>query len=131
MKVCLEAEITSGSRPQLLLRFIHFSFETGSLPEPGAGYFGYMLHSGVLFVSASRPQDYRVSYVGDGDSNSGPHTCKTKLSPQGTISPVLIFFCLARRQRVSGDLIDGVQEWVMHMCLHSCSSPCIYIVLFS
>lgn len=127
----MEAEITSGSRPQLLLHFIHFSFETGSLPEPGAGYFGYMLHSGVPFVSASRPQDYRVSYVGNGDSNLGLHTCKTKLSPQGTISPVLIFFCLARRQLGRGDLIDDVQEWVMHMCLHLCSSPCVYMVFLT
>lgn len=85
-----------------------------------------MLHSGVPFVSASRPYDYRVSYVGDGDSNLGPHTCKARMSPQGTISPVLIFFCLVRRQLVSGDLIDDVQEWVMHMCLHSCSS--VYIL---
>lgn len=64
--------------------------------------------------------------MGDGDSNLGPHTCKARMSPQGTFSPVLIFFCLVRRQLVSGDLIDGVQEWVMHMCLHTFSS--VYIL---
>lgn len=31
-----------------------------------------------------------------------------------------------RRQPVSGGLIDGVQEWVMDMCLHLCFGPRVY-----